>query len=1408
MSTAVLAEKPSVARDIARVLGATKRGDGFLHGSGWIVTWAIGHLARLAEPQEIDPAWKRWRRATLPILPERWPLVTEGRASDQFAVVRKILRSPKVERVVCATDAGREGELIFRYIYEAAGCRKPVERLWISSLTADAIRRGFAHLRPGADYDPLADAARGRSRADWLVGMNLTRAATLVHGEAVARELGTPPRKGPSGKGRAGAKTLPARELLSVGRVQTPTLAMLVDRELEIRRFVPEDYLEIVATFEPEKKSEDAPKTTPTTYQGTWYRSTRANGKDDPKAKPTPETRRLPIDGEEAARIVARAENIRADTRRMPSPLLYDLTELQRHANRLFGWSAQKTLKVAQALYEEKKLLSYPRTDSRHLSKDVAQTLPEIVDAIAEPYRADLAPGTGRKSLGRRYVDDAKVSDHHAILPTTTNPTSVRLSADEGKLYDLVCRRLLQAWHDDHVWTVTTVTTSVTSTGTNPVDGETFRDRFTSRGTMVVELGWKVLDLGGGKKTKKKKSADDDEVDDQALPTLAEGDAQDVVEIAPVKKTTRPPKRFTEATLLTAMETAGKTLDDKELSEAMRDSGLGTPATRAEIIETLLRRDYIVRRRKTLEATDKGIRLIEVIHPLVKSPEMTGQWEAELTKIQRGTQRLDRFMTEIERYVREVVGEMLGAAPIEGFSSANPHGSTDLDGVIEHDAASESPPFDPAHLDPPSPSSPPVEPWISRGPTPPDALPALLRDAFGHDAFRPYQEAACRLAVEGNDILLVMPTGAGKSLCYQLPGLARAGTTLVVSPLIALMDDQVTKLQQQGFRAERIHSGQARAVSRQVCVDYLAGRLDFLYIAPERLSVPGFPEMLAKRQPALVAIDEAHCISQWGHDFRPDYRLLGQRLPLLRPAPVVALTATATPLVQDDITRQLDIPGARRLIHGFRRHNIAVEVVEMRPSARRQAVRELLGDPARRPAIVYAPTRKEADALGEELAEDLPAAAYHAGMAAHLRERVQSGFLGGGLEVIVATVAFGMGVDKANVRTVVHTGLPGTLEGYYQEIGRAGRDGEPSRAVLLYSWADRRTHEFFHDRDYPEVEVLERIFKATGAEPLPKERLMTRLGLDEEVFHKALEKLWLHGGAAIDPEENIARGDAGWKRSYVAQRDHKTAQLEEITRFAGGHDCRMLQLVRHFGDREDSGEPCRICDVCAPGESAVSLFRPPTRQESTALRRVLEELRDWDNQTTGQLFKKICPHEELARRDFEELLGGLVRAGLLRLREDAFEKDGRTIHFRRASLTREGHRADPAEHAEISLAAAPAAPPRKKAQRRKSSSAKRKPGKTAKRAASAAKTPPRAPAPGPSGGLVAELKAWRLKEARRRRMPAFRVFNDHTLEAVAAARPRNEQDLLAVSGIGPALVKKYGDALLRIVAEHRGGGPS
>jgi DNA topoisomerase-3 len=1291
---AVLAEKPSVARDIARILGAGIKGDGFLHGNGYVITWAIGHLAALAQPHEINPTWKQWRRDTLPMLPSRWPLVVYEKTKHQFDVVKKIISSERISEIVCATDAGREGELIFRYIYEAADCGKPVRRLWISSLTPDAIRRGFENLKPGTDYDSLADAARGRSRADWLVGMNLSRAYSLTFNEE-----------------------------LSVGRVQTPTLAMLVDREIAVRNFVVEEYLEVHATFSSVVSKEK--------YRGVWFRS-------------KPEETRLPVDGLEARAIVERArtgkasvESINSSTQRSAPPPLYDLTELQRHANRLFGFSAQNTLDIAQALYEKHKLISYPRTDSRHLSKDVAETLPRIVQAIEAPYRALVAPGTGARPLGRRFIDDSKVTDHHAIIPTAMPPEKASMSGDERAIYDLICRRLLSAWHDDHIWSVTTVISAIRNGG--------IVDRYHASGSLVQQIGWRVFDFSSPQKPKKDK-AGEDQPSEQVLPSdLAKDQLLDVMDIDSPKKKTRPPKRFTEATLLTAMETAGKTLDEKELSDAMKETGLGTPATRASIIEVLLKRGYIVREGKSLEATDKGIHLIEVVHPEVKSPAMTGQWEAYLKRIQRGEAQLDPFLKGIEDYVRAVVGKS-GQSPEkpvrQPLTAVSPHSS------------------------------------------PAASLPDLLRDAFGFSSFRANQEAVCRAAIEGKDVLLVMPTGSGKSLCYQLPGIVRGGTTLVISPLIALMEDQVAKLKERGFKVERIHSGRDAASSRQVCLDYLNGSLQFLFIAPERLRLSGFPEMLAKRKPTLVAVDEAHCISQWGHDFRPDYRRLGEHLPNLRPAPVIAMTATATPLVQNDIAEQLGLPQMTRFIHGFRRVNLAIEAVEVGPSQRAAMTAELLADEKRRPAIVYTPTRKQATSLAAEFAGEFPTAAYHAGLNADLRRRVQEQFLAGKVEVMVATIAFGMGIDKPDVRTVIHTALPGSLEAYYQEAGRAGRDEGPSRAILMHSYADRYTHDFFFERDYPDVAVLDRVFAALRDEPQEKAALQSKLRIDPDLFDKALEKLWIHGGGVLDYAERITRGQPSWRDSYIAQGDQKRSQIDLMIRYAETNQCRMSTLVRHFGDLADGQQSCGICDFCAPAKCAAQRFRTATDAERSALLRVIDELKSGGTRATGRLHSELFPRNELSRDTFEEVLGGMARAGLVRLSDASFEKDGKTIPYRKVSLTREGQSFE--EVTPVDFVMKETGKPAKSKRKKNSPAARAKPSGIA------------------DSRIEKALRAWRLVEARRRGVPAFRILTDKVLCEIAITHPATSDELLAIPGIGMSTVEKYGPSIHRIVNE-RGG---
>jgi DNA topoisomerase III len=593
----IVAEKPSVGRDIASALGKHRRGKGALVGSGWTVTWALGHLAELAPPDAYGEQYKKWRLETLPILPERFKVRVNQKTREHFAVVKGLLRDHSITEVVNACDAGREGELIFAYLYRLSRCKKPVLRLWISSLTPEAIRQGFDSLRDGRSMKPLEDAARSRGEADWIVGMNATRAYSVRFG-AVGN-------------------------VLSVGRVQTPTLRLLVDREKEIEDFKPEKFWTVHARF---ARGGDS-------YDGIWFRKKLNRLKEQKAAEQIAEKVRG------GTGIVRKAE--KKTTTEKP-PLLYDLTELQRNANARFGFTAEHTLRAAQSLYEERKLITYPRTSSRYLSKSLVGSLQKRVEAAgALPSLAPFAEkllDLRELPTNKRIVDDAKVTDHHAIVPTGKK-LSGELPPDEAKVYDLVARRFLAVFLPAARFENTTVVT------------ETNKETFLSKGRVVLEAGWRALypDGVGGKKEK----------EPPVLPPIEVSQEWRVAKVGVKEGETKPPPRYSESALLGAMETAGKFVEDEELRQAMKECGLGTPATRAAIIERLIKVGYVGRDGKVLVPTQKGRTLISLVEssPL-SSPELTARWEERLAKMEQGAERRPDFMSDIRGFITSLVEEV------------------------------------------------------------------------------------------------------------------------------------------------------------------------------------------------------------------------------------------------------------------------------------------------------------------------------------------------------------------------------------------------------------------------------------------------------------------------------------------------------------------------------------------------------------------------------------------------------------------------------------------------------------------------------------------------------------------------------------------------------------------------------
>ena len=589
-------EKPSVARDIARLLGANDRHEGYFEGNGYQVTWTFGHLCELKEPNDYTDQWKWWSLGQLPIIPPRFgiKLKDDEGIKKQFNVIKGLISN--AEEVINCGDAGQEGELIQRWVYQKAGCDKPVKRLWISSLTDESIRKGFEQLKDAKDFDNLYFAGLSRAIGDWVLGMNATRLYTLKYSQS--------------------------RDVLSVGRVQTPTLAMIVARFREIENFVPEDYWELK-----------------TKYRGVTFNSTRGRFKTEGEASAIVENiKQLPLE----------VTSVETKKGKEAPPRLFDLTSLQVECNKKFGMSADDALKTIQSLYE-KKATTYPRVDTTFLSDDIYPQVPGILQAMV-PYANLTAPLLALNKLPKtkKVFDNSKVTDHHAIIPTNVNPATVAMTPDEKRVYHLIAMRFIAAFYPDCEFNTTTVMAQVGEYG------------FKATGKEILKPGWRDLfNKPGDKNTDDEGKEKAEDEDNGVMPHFEKGESGPH-EPSVLKRTTQPPKPYTEGTLLRAMETAGKTVDDEELRDAMKENGIGRPSTRAAIIETLFKRRYIRKERKSITPTLAGIQLIDTIHePLLKSASLTGLWEKKLREIERGEYSAAQFIDELKKMIGEIVLNVL-----------------------------------------------------------------------------------------------------------------------------------------------------------------------------------------------------------------------------------------------------------------------------------------------------------------------------------------------------------------------------------------------------------------------------------------------------------------------------------------------------------------------------------------------------------------------------------------------------------------------------------------------------------------------------------------------------------------------------------------------------------------------------
>ncbi|MDD9952056.1 MAG: RecQ family ATP-dependent DNA helicase [Zetaproteobacteria bacterium] len=1217
----IIAEKPIVAEAIANALGGFRHQGQYYESESILLSWTKGHVASFPLPNQLSARYRSWDLSHLPIVPTGWQPVAKKSAQAQIALLQRLAARPEIQHLVCATDAAREGELIFRFLYQLSGWTHPVQRFWTASLTPKAICTAFTQMKPSTAFDDLYQSAVARAQADWLVGINFSRGCTSLLGER-----------------------------FPVGRVQTPTLSLVAQRDRKIREFKEEKYreLKVVCSTEEERQAAnlmclDLPvKDSAAQFVGWLLRAASLRTKCPDLGmswfKDWSQTRRYTDSRQELALqlrqfcdqdlyvLYCKKEQVH-----LKPPLLPDLVTIQKYANRFFGYTAQQTLDVMQALYERHKVISYPRTDCRYLASDDLDTFRESLVALRKLFPLYVSKLDFAHWERQRYVSDAQATDHHAIVPTGKLLTSSELG--EKRLFDLVCRlslaTFLEPYVREHRYLVVGAQPLSTWVGL-------------SHETVTLSLGWKscLADLH-------KTTATDKETK-YPLQDVAVGQPVWVVAGRVRTGATVPPQAFSDATLLSCMEMGGAS---EEVSRESRPRcGIGTAATRAGVLESLIGGGYLCREGKKITSTAKAEELLQCVPPQLQDCSLTKDWEESLEDISLGRKDKKEFLQNVVHFVTtgtEILTQLQKAPQIAGADNSFEENILHMAGDEQRQDVAVT------------------QESVTQAEQVGD-LHATLARVFAMKDFRPGQEEIAREVVAGRNGLVIMPTGSGKSLCYLLPGYVRQGPVLVISPLISLIEDQVLKLTKLNLNAFSVHSGLSSAEQNEIARKYCAGEVDFLYFAPERLRSPYFVRLLQRQQPSLIAIDEAHCVSEWGHDFRVDYRYLGQRLACFVGVPRMAVTATAAPAVKHDIVEQL-VLGTEyaEVIRGFWRGNLAIQVATLESYRRVAAASRFLEKQAHLPAIIYVARKADAEDIARQLAPRFRAACYHGGMDREVRRKVLNAFLAHEIEVVVATIAFGMGVDKANVRAVIHMTLPDSLASYYQQIGRAGRDGLLAQTVLFYSESDLQFRRIMFAQTYPELSKLRRGLQCVQKKPLEWLDFCERL---TEMKLDGFADRFVHWGAVecVQQPDGVwwvkSCADASWEERYLERRKIKNLEIEQMYGFCfNTSDCRMAQLIRYFGD--DGKQACGHCDVCAGHERLDKILVPHQRPDAQMTRIILQSVIRKGFWSRGKLLAEVQKKVDITPADFDLALEYLAHQGKILVESASFEKAGRTQYY-------------------------------------------------------------------------------------------------------------------------------------------------